>query len=89
MAELVPACAPQSRPNAAPLPADRANVVAPGGGATVHARHSLTASLAQPWASYANPWHIGATMIAKSVRDDGATSDRIRMPTLPGSRGEG
>lgn len=89
MAELAPACAPQSRPNAAPLPADRANVVAPGGGATVHARHSLTASLAQPWASYANPWHIGATMIAKSVRDDGATSDQIRMPTLPGSRGEG
>lgn len=89
MAELAPACAPQSRPNAAPLPADRANVVATGGSATVHARHSLTASLAQPWASYANPWHIGATMIAKSVRDDGATSDQIRMPTLPGSRGEG
>lgn len=89
-AEAPATCAPQARGTGLTLPADRANVVAPGAGATVHPRHSLTASLAQPWASYANPWHIGATMIAKAVHDDGAAADhQIRMPTLSGSRNDG
>ncbi|ACR30719.1 putative response regulator transcription regulator protein [Burkholderia glumae BGR1] len=83
------ACAPQPC-GGLPLPADRANVVTPGAVATVHARHSLTASLAQPWASYANPWHIGATMIAKAVHDDGAAAGQpLRVPTLSGSCSEG
>jgi DNA-binding response OmpR family regulator len=87
--DAAPACPPQIRSSAPPVPADRANVVTPVNGPTVHARHSATASLAQPWASYANPWNIGATMIAKAMRDDGSPSDCIRMPVLSTPRNDG
>lgn len=87
--EAAPACPPQTRSSAQPVPADRANVATPVNSPTVHARHSATASLAQPWASYANPWNIGATMIAKATRDDGSPSDCLRMPVLSTPCNEG
>ncbi|WP_241015170.1 response regulator transcription factor [Burkholderia sp. Ac-20379] len=87
--DAAPACPPQTRSAAPPVPADRANVVTPANGPTVHARHSATASLAQPWASYANPWNIGATMIAKAMRDDGSAADCIRLPVLSTPRNDG
>ncbi|GAB7538337.1 hypothetical protein BGC_45590 [Burkholderia sp. 3C] len=87
--EAAPACPPQTRASALLVPADRANVAAPANGPTVHARHSATAALAQPWASYANPWNIGVTMIAKAMRDDGSPSDCIRLPVLSIPRNDG